>query len=474
MKEGLVKKFLKFSYGSWVGLTLGILTTMITTRLLPPDAFGKASMFELFLQVGMILTIFGTDQSFVRFFYEEETNKRGALLYNSLKIPAFTTLIMLTCIFVFYKPITHFLISRADLKFAILLVVGILAQLLLRYGLLVIRMQQKGNLYSLLQIFQGMINLILIIIFFYLVGSTFEVLILSKVITLVIVVLIAIYFGRDLWALKNLTVKKVRHTQSEIFRFGAPFVLTIFISWLFESFDKIAIRHWNSFDELGLYASAMKLVSLVLVLKISFSTFWTPVAYEKFEKDSDDILFFRYITLIVSFIMYLVAIGSIAGKDLIVMLLGSEYKQAAAIMPFLVFMPTLYTISETTVVGINFYKKTKWHIFIAGIACIINIIGNWLLVPNYGAIGASLSTAFSYIIFFTLRTQISSKFFKVNYPLVKMYTMIIVISVYATFSIFSSVTWINLLSGIIPTLILVALYYKDLKYLYINRKSILQ
>src|SRR5690625_1639839 len=98
MKESLIKKFLKFSYGSWIGLVLGLVTTMITTRLLPPDAFGKVSMFELFLQVGLILTIFGTDQSFVRFFYEELPSKRGALLYNTLRIPIFTTIFMIVAL----------------------------------------------------------------------------------------------------------------------------------------------------------------------------------------------------------------------------------------------------------------------------------------------------------------------------------------------------------------------------------------
>ena len=197
MKDNLFKKFLTFSYGSWLGLFIGLFTTMLTTRLLPPDIFGKVSMFDLFLQVVMILTIFGTDQSFVRFFHEEEPNKRGALLLNSLRFPVITTAIMLVILFLWYEAITYFLIGKADFKFALWLAIGIIAQLLLRFGQLVIRMQQKGNLYSLLQIFQKVFNLIFILLFFYAIGSRYEVLIYSKVITLVLLVLIAIYFGKQ-------------------------------------------------------------------------------------------------------------------------------------------------------------------------------------------------------------------------------------------------------------------------------------
>jgi O-antigen/teichoic acid export membrane protein len=472
MKNNLIKKFLTFSYGSWVGLILGLATTMLTTRLLPPEAFGKASMFDLFLQVGMIVAIFGTDQAFVRFFYEEELGKRGALLYNSLRLPLLTTSLMLIVLLVGYKPISTFLIDRVDLKFVTWLAMGILAQLFFRYGQLVIRMQQKGNLYSILNILQRIFNLSFIVIYFYTMGSRFEILIFSKVLTLILLAVVSIYFGKQFWNISNLKIKETKHSQTEIIRFGAPFVLTIFISWIFESFDKIALRQWSDFSELGLYSAAMRLVILVMVLKETFATFWTPVAYEKFEIDPENKLFFRNISVIVSFVMFLVAIGSIAGKDIIVMLLGNEYKAAASIMPFLVFMPILYTISETTVMGINFYKKTKWHIGIAGIACVINIVGNWLLVPKYGALGASLSTAFSFIIFFSLRTQISVRLYKVNYPIIKIYSMVVVVFIYATFSIFNSRILLNIGIGIIPILLLILIYFKDLSYICRNRKTL--
>src|SRR5699024_1710372 len=330
--DNLVGKFLKFSYGSWVGLVLGLLTTMVTTRLLPPDAFGHDSMFELFMKVGMILAVFGTDQAFVRFFYEEAPEKRGKLLYNSLKLPMITTLCIISGIFVFYKPVTNYIIGYEDFNIDVVFALGIIAQLIFRYAQLVIRMQQKGNLYSLLQIFQKLFNLLFIFVVFFFVGPSFKVLVFSKVISFILLVIIAIYLGRQFWNLKNFKKGNVNHSQSEIIKFGAPFVFTIFITWLLESFDKIAIRQWSDFDELGLYTAAMRLVALVMVLRQTFSTFWTPVAYEKFENKPEDKDFFRYISMIVAFIMFLVAILSIAGKDIIVILLESQYKEAASIM----------------------------------------------------------------------------------------------------------------------------------------------
>ncbi|MFZ4451734.1 lipopolysaccharide biosynthesis protein [Salibacterium aidingense] len=473
MKDTLLQKFLKFSYGSWVGLFLGLLLTMITTRLFPPEILGKASMFDLFIQVGIILTMFGADQAFVRFFYEEEENKRGALLFNVLKLPLLITIISVGLIFALYVPLTKFLFDEQSLWLAVLLALGVVAQLFFRFGQLVIRMQQKGNLYSLLQIFQKVFNLLFIVVLFYLNGTSFETVILAKLSTILFIVVLSIYFGKNFWHLKNINNRNVKHSQNEIFKYGAPFVLTIFISWLFEAFDKIALRQWSNFDELGLYTAAMRLVALVVILKTTFSTFWTPVAYEKYEKNPENRDFYKYISILVSFLMFLVAIISIAAKDIIVILLGEMYLRAADIVPFLVFMPIFYTISVTTVMGINFYKKPRWHLIIAIISCGVNILGNWLLVPKYGAIGASVATAVSYVVFFSLRTFISMRYYSVNYPLARIYFMTIILFTYTTLMLQYSSVLLNVVFAMISIIILCCLFSKEVFYIIKNRGELL-
>ena len=461
MKDNLLKKFISFSYGSWIGLIIGFITTLITTRILSPSDFGKSSMFALTMNVCMIFVIFGTDQAFVRFFYEERKEKRGGLLYNSLKISLTVAIIVSLLIILFSKQITLFLFDEESLMLSIFLVIAILFNFFYRYGTLVIRMQHKGNRFSILEILNKLFNLILILIFALFVGNTYKIIIYSTVVTLILLTIISVLFERDFWSIRNFKVNDLKHSKIEIIKYSYPFVLTILITWLFQSFDQIAIRHWSTFEELGLYAAAFKIVALLSVLQVTFSTFWTPVCYEHFEKTPNNKSLYRNTTKIITFIMFLVAIITIAGKDIIVYLLGSDFKEAAKIMPFLVFMPIMYTISETTVIGINFYKKTKWHIFISLVACIVNIIGNWLLVPNYGALGASISTAFSYIVFFSLRTLISLKYYKVYYDLRRIYFMILILTVYSIYSIINLNFYLNILAGFCSFLFMVLVYYKD-------------
>jgi O-antigen/teichoic acid export membrane protein len=58
-------------------------------------------------------------------------------------------------------------------------------------------------------------------------------------------------------------------------------------------------------------------------------------------------------------------------------------------------------------VGINFVKRTSIHLYIAILVAATNLAGNYLLVPEYGAMGACIATAVSYLLFFWARTLAS-------------------------------------------------------------------
>jgi len=466
MIDNLVKKFFLFSYGSVVVLIIGLANSMITTRVLSPEIFGKATMYTLAVNIAVILISFGTDQSFVRFFYEEEEAKRSNLLYSCLKLPLMLSIVFTLLVSIFWGNVTLYLFEDKSFALAVLLVLGVYIFLINRFSILVIRMQQKGKLYSNIQIVNKVFSLFFILLMYFVLGERYEVIILSTVLAMMVTNLIALYKEKEFWHFSRKSSPKTKFQQIEIIKYSYPLVFTTIIAWLFQSFDKIALREWSTFTEVGLYSAAIRIIALINVLQASFTTFWTPVCYEHYEKSPNDTSLYVNVSKMVSFVMFSVGIVSIAGKDIMALLLGEEYRATANIMPFLVFIPVLYTISETTVIGINFAKKTKWHILIAGVSCTFNLVGNILLVPTHGAIGASIATALSYVVFLTMRTTISLKFYKVNYGLKRMYVLITVIMVYAVFSIINNSFAMNVIFGFVAQSLLIFLYKDDLIIFY--------
>ena len=55
--------------------------------------------------------------------------------------------------------------------------------------------------------------------------------------------------------------------------FGLPFVFSLGITTLFQSLDKLALNHYRSYTEVGIYASAMTFISLFGVVQSSFRVF---------------------------------------------------------------------------------------------------------------------------------------------------------------------------------------------------------
>lgn len=458
--NGLLKKFIEFALGSGITLILGFISSPIITRLIMPDNYGKFSMFNTVTNLILVVVMVGLDQAYVRFFYEEEKSSRKKLLRESIKIPMIINIVFSLALIIFYKPFSKFIVGQYSFTIIIMLIIQNTLGIIGRFALLVVRMQQKGKLYSVLQVMTKLTYVIGVLSLFLIFGNSYNTLILALILSNLVCVIWAIFTERNEWfgVSKKINLKT---TNKELVLFGAPLIFSMAITWIFQSMDKFFIKAFNGYIELGLYSAAFTIIALLNAVQGTFTTFWVPVANEKYvENQEKSKKFFGKVNLIVSFGMLIIAIGIITFKDLLILLLGPKYRQASNIFPFLVFMPIMYTISETTVLGISFKKKNKNHIYIAIISALVNLVGNLILVPSLGAKGAAMSTGISYIVFFTARTLISTRLYYVNYNLKKFYICTLLVTILALYASFNTSMLILILLGMV-VLFIVGFIYRE-------------
>lgn len=465
LSNPLLKKLLSFSFGTWVAFLLGFISTPITTRLFIPEEMGKASMFDLAMNIIAIIVVFGTDQAYVRFYYQEESQNRKHLLKKVLFLPSLIFIVLSIIILCFTDYTSQTLFNEQVQNISILLIAGILLTVVHRFAILVIRMQQKGAIFSYLQILMKVLSIVTILGLYLFMGSEAKVLIIAEIIALLISCLLALYFSKEDW---RFSFKKTstKNTLSHILKFSSPLLFTTMIMWLFQSFDRLAIKHFCNYEELGIYVAAFRIVAVLNIFQISFTTFWSPVSYEHYEKNPDDKTFFERIHAYVALGMISLGIISIMGKDVITLIVGKDYREASAIMPFLVFIPVMYTISETTVLGINFSKKVKWALFISIIVCITNIIGNYFLIPRFQGRGAAISTGLSYVLFFVLRSAIASRYYKLHISSYKLIAGFSILIWYAMLNTFTHLDFrLNILLGAASLSVIALIYSGTIKQL---------
>jgi O-antigen/teichoic acid export membrane protein len=82
--ENLAKKFVLYSFGPWASAFISFITTPLTTWLIAPEEFGKASMYTLAYSLLMFSALLGVDQSYIRFFYNANEPEKRALLRRSV------------------------------------------------------------------------------------------------------------------------------------------------------------------------------------------------------------------------------------------------------------------------------------------------------------------------------------------------------------------------------------------------------
>ena len=412
----MLKNFLKFSFGSWVSAAISFFTVPIITLLINPEQFGKAAMFTLAFGILSQIVLFGTDQSFMRFFYEYEEKKRPALLWNAIFLSLVVWCIISVALICCWKWISNWLISEHHILIVGLLSTNLLIGLFNRFAVLVIRMQKKGIFFSLLQIATSIITAIVIIVYSKVVANTFYAIVWAGIFSSLTMTIIAVIKEHNFW----FTHMSISQTQIKaMLTYGLPFLPACLMSMFFEGMDKIFIREFVDFEGLGLYAVAFKIVAVLTILQGGFSIFWTPTSYEHYEKFPNDRTMYEKMFKYVSFILVFCGLSLIATKDIIVLILNKTYAETAAIMPFLIFMPIMYTLSEITYLGINFTKKTYWHIIIFGILLLLCPLLNYIFVPWLGVKGAALAVACSYTVYFFLRTLASIRLYPMNFRLGK-------------------------------------------------------
>lgn len=466
MRKGFLKNFMIIGTGSFLSMLLGFLTTPIITRIVDPTDYGQFSIFTMYSNLAIMVLYLGLDQSMVRYFYEEDTFEyRQALLKKCVKLPVVATIGASILAIVLYE----FGILQFEFEQEVLVCLCIYTLILVvyRFSLLFIRLQYKTKIYSALGVIQKIAYIVIVFALLYFSNANhMMVLVLATMAAAFLCMVASILAEKKSWCFSSCDTAACKVPDKSLLIYGYPYIISMGVTSLFQAIDKISLNMYCSYTEVGIYSSTMTLIHIFNIVQTTFNTLWAPMAVEHYTKDKEDKAFYQKGNQVITVIMFFLGLSVILIKDVFAILLGEKYREAAHILPFLVFSPIMYTISETTVNGLVFMKKSKLQVLVAVVACVTNIIGNTILVPIYGCQGAAISTGLSYIVFFMMRTFLSNKFFYVDFKLKKFYLLTFVVSLYALYNTFVEFNAWVVVFYVICLGIMCFLYHNTIKWGY--------
>ena len=463
-KGSFLKHFFVIGGGTAINMLIGLVYTPIITRLVDPTEYGQLSIFNMYAGIAEMVLCLGLDQALVRYYYEtNEPDKKRALFLKCILIPVILTL--------FCSAVFILLVSSGILKFefntyiSVWLCLCVLVQIINRFKFLLLRLEYKSKQYSLIRILHKLLYLVLVVILAVTIRKEYlSLLVISTVAALAVCTMIGIRAQSEAWAFKRKDISSCPVQTQELIKYALPFIISMGVTQLFQAIDKIALNTYRSYAEVGVYSSAMTLVLIFNIIQVTFNALWGPMQVEHYTNHPEDHSLYQKANQIITVIMFFIGLSLILVKDLFAFILGSKYREAAFILPFLVFNPIMYTISETTVGGLVFKKKSNMQVVVAAGACITNFIGNTLLVPSMGCQGAAISTGLSYIVFFSLRTIMSNKYYYTDFKLKKFYILTGATCLYAWYATFHRFDIVLLLGYLACITLLILLYNTTIQW----------
>ena len=414
--KNFFRQFLSFFYGNFVVLLLGFIQTPLVTRIMSASEYGRTGLFESAVSIIYIFAILGLDQSFIRHYYGKNVD-----VYALFKSCLFTSLGIVSAILALYilfsERVNLFLFERTGFDITALVVLYTLVSVCERFLILDVRMRQNGTLYSNINIAEKVLNIAIIFIFWRILGDDFRVVLYAMAFSWgsTTLYLGARYLRERREITPNRTLTKVPLTT--LIGYGLPFVLVLLMEWLLSSMDRLSLKIWSSYEELGIYTAAMKIMVILLTFKNTFIAFYSPVALERYEKDTIENCkaFFRKAYDLTRLFCVFGAVALILFRKLIVLILGESYRGAETMIPSLTLMPVFAILFEITNQGLKIAKKNIYLNVASAAAIVFNLIGNRCLIPVLGGVGAAITTGVSYIVYFFIGSFFSERFFPVGY-----------------------------------------------------------
>lgn len=398
------KKIAGFAIGPIGGALIGFVTLPVITWYFSQEDVGRISMLQISVSFCVLFFSLGLDQAYVREFHEYSDK---TTLFMGAISPGILILVPVLFVFLFFlEDVSIWLFDRSDRFLGMLSLFAILVAFISRFLSLILRMQERGLAYSMSQLAPKLLLFFTICVYiFFGFEKNLKNLVFAYVMSMAFVCVVYAINTRKEWMglfFRKLDTQKTK----KMLRFGIPLVLGSAAYWGLTATDKILLRVMSNFAELGVYSVAVSFAAVAGILQNIFTTVWAPIVY-KWVSEGEDIESIKKVSrYVLATVVLMFCLGGLFSW-VVSLVLPKNYSDVQWIFVSCLGAPLLYMLSETTVMGIGVSRRSAYSAIASLMAFLINLVGNWLLIPKYGAAGAAASTCIAFWMFLILRTEFS-------------------------------------------------------------------
>ena len=389
-------------FATGIAAIIMFVVNIFATRLLGPEEFGK---YGVIISLGQIITIFttlGLSSILVKYIIPEKRGVNGILILQTLIFTAVTSIAALL-LFLLFKDVFMSLVNIDNSLFLILM---ILVPFLTFFN--IFEAFNKGFLRFKFQAIWQIINAFLIIfafllLFFVFRFQTFSAYILPFLLGYFAYSLITIiYFLRRREITFNFS-KALRNFPDfyKIIVYAKYTFLGGFIWYIISGLDKIFLNKFIGFNETGLFQAY--LTASITVLGVFYTSlinvfFPTATNFKNYRVVFDKIKKLSWLSFLPMILAEFIIIS------IILKLYGTQYEYNALYV-LLFSLACFFYFWGGTVAWLAYaqgLKGVKYTFYTALFVSALSVVINFILIPQYGMLGATIAFLFSMTLSFFL------------------------------------------------------------------------
>jgi O-antigen/teichoic acid export membrane protein len=399
-----------YGLGGIVSRVLAVFLLPLYTRYLDTADLGAVGLIVAFSAVLVTILRLGISSAFFRFYFDStDPARRRLVVRTSFWFTMAAATAGLVAGVLLAEPIAD-LLGLGDANIVRAGFVGVWAQMNYEQLTSLFRVEERSTAF----VFASLANIAVTI------GSTVLLVVVWEQGALGVIVgnfigTLVVYLALLAVHREQLGLEFSRPLLREMNRFGVPLVPAALALIVVNFSDRFFLVHLASIDEVGLYEIGVRIASAMVLLLTAFRMAWPAFAYS-IEDDGEAKRTYAFVlTYLVVVASWLALALGLLAPWLVRVLATPEFYEGQRVVAPLAFGGMAYAAYIVMAIGVGRAKRTQFNWVIAGLAAVVNVVLNLILIPPYGMLGAAYATVSAYAVMFVAMTWYAQRVFPVPY-----------------------------------------------------------
>jgi O-antigen/teichoic acid export membrane protein len=389
----LSRDVLMYGLGNSAAQAVNVLFVPVFTRVFSPAEFGALEFLLTVNAIGVLVSQAGLNSAML-FYYRRHADlaERRKMVATALAIGATIALVLAVVGLIFAAPISRALLRSDTYTPAVALTfVWVPVTLLANLALDLLRLEFRAGAYSVLGVGRTLAASAVGALLAGPLAMGVAGLLLAYVVIGLGSLVLTLFLARSSW-----DPRFDPAAARNLLRFGLPLVPAGLAYWIIAYSDRYLIIQLLGTAAAGIYSLANRVAMGVMLVIYAFEAAWWPYAFAKAREADHREVFARVLSAFsAGMVVLALAIGLFA-REILLILTTREFLSAYPYVGTLALALVVHGAYSIVGIGVQLAQRTQHMAWTSGVAAIVNVGLNLVLIPRVGILGAALATLAAY------------------------------------------------------------------------------